>query len=218
MDARSLALTLQGGGGGRVMQGLSGGIVSIADLPAGMLLGVTKDHGEVLRYDVLMEIVFNLLKTAPPAPAPARIASREKNLASMAAGATLVRWSVQPLRPEFETSHLLEPDGPGVWKVALGSARVSVDVQLAAARPYPVTYVELKRGEAPANELVRSYEILTSNDGTTWFYVDRGEFLAGADVSSITFAPRVARFVRLQVLDSFDQNQKISALGRLIVH
>jgi hypothetical protein len=60
--------------------------------------------------------------------------------------------------------------------------------------------------------------VLTSVDGSSWFLAQRGEFALGADTSVISFPSRLAKFIRLRVLDSFDENQKIGALGRIIVH
>jgi hypothetical protein len=215
VDSRYLELALSGSGAIELSQGLSGGIVSINDLPAGMLLRVEGDHGEALRYDALMETVFTLLKAPLPAAPPAvsiAVAGREANLA-----AAVVNWSAPPVQPEFATSSLVLPQGPQIWKVSLATGPVSVDVRLAGTATHSIRYVELTRGEAPAEQLIRDYEVSTSVDGITWFLVQRGEFAQDAPRSAITFAPRLARFIRVRMLDSFDVNEKIGALGRIIV-
>jgi hypothetical protein len=216
VDARELELVFSEKRGQVVAQGMSGGLVSIADLPAGLLLGVTGDRGNVLRYDILMEIVFRLLKT-PSRRATALATSDEANLAAAANGASLLNWSAQPLQADFVTSSLLRPPGPEIWKVSLAPGPVNVDINLAGGTPRSITYVELRKGAAPVDQLIRDYEILTSVDRTSWFLAQRGEFAPGADSSAVSFSPRLAKFLRLRVLDSFDENQKIGALGRIVV-
>lgn len=215
VDSRELQLAFQEKRGQVVAQGMSGGLVSVADLPAGLLLGVTGDHGNVLRYEALMDIVFRLLKTPPPRSAPP--AASGLNLAADTSGGSLSNWSTQPLQAQFVTSSLLRPPGPETWKVSLEKGPVSVDIRLAGGTTRSITTIELQRGAAPVEQLIRDYEVSTSVDGTTWFLAQRGEFAPGGDRSVVSFPPRLARFVRVRVFDSFDETEKIGALGRILV-
>jgi F5/8 type C domain len=200
-----------------LMQGLSGGLVGVNDAPAGILLGVVEHQGKVLRYDPLMKSVFHILNAMSPPRSSTTPVSSEVNWASAASGAALTRWSTPPEQPEFAISNLLRPPGQEYWRVSLGAGSVTVDIRLAGQSAQSISTVELTQGSAPSGQLVKDYEIFTSVDGTTWFYVRRGEFQGDTPVSSISFAPRFAHFVRLRVLDSFDQSTKIGALGRIWV-
>jgi hypothetical protein len=218
---RTLTLALPRGDT-RLTQGYSGGIVSIGDLPAGMLQQVEQDHANALRYDVLMEIVFGLLKTSPsssyPSSSSSSASSRKMNVASAAAGAILVSWSTLPLQPEFATSNLLQPPGPGIWEVSLARGPVTFAVQLAGRSVQSITHIELQKGDAPSQQLVRAYEVLTSVDGMAWPYAGVGEFLSGAQTSVVELStPRLARYIKIIVRDSFDETGKIAALSRVVV-
>lgn len=216
LDSEYLFLQSSATAPASLMQGLSGGMVGVNDAPAGVLLGVVDHHGKVLRYDLLMNTVFQIFETTGPprSVAPSRISAA--NLAFASSGATVVRWSTPPEQPEFATSNLLRPAGPEYWRVPLMKP-ATVDIRLSGQDTHSINTVELTRGSAPAGQLIKDYEIFTSLDGTTWFYVNRGEFRNEEPQSSITFPPRNARFVRLRVLDSFDPGAKTGALGRISI-
>jgi hypothetical protein len=214
LDSEYLFLEPSGTAPASLMQGLSGGMVGVNDGPAGVLLGVVDHHGKVLRYDPLMNTVFQILMTVGPPRSVTPSKTSGANLAFAGSGATVVRWSTPPEQPEFATSNLLRPAGPEYWRVPLMKP-ATVDIQLSGQNTHSINTVELTRGSAPAGQLIKDYEIFTSLDGTTWFYVNRGEFRDDELQSSISFPPRNARFVRLRVLDSFDQGTKIGALGRI---
>lgn len=201
----------------RLMEGLSGGIASINDLPAGMLLYINAagTQAQVLRYEVLMRVVFQLMNT-PELPA-LPFSPPESNLAAAAAGASLANWSSIPQRPEFPTSGLIQPPGPQVWKVSLSSGPASVDIHLAGNTFHSITSVTLIKGAAPFEQLVRSYELCVSLDGTTWFYVGHGEFHHNELMSTLSFPARLASLVKIRIFDSFDERGKSAALSRIIV-
>jgi F5/8 type C domain len=218
VETEKLSLSLLGEDSTHLARGLSGGMVSVEDHPAGMLLAINGNHGEVLRYDPLMDIVYRLLKTPLQRPAAELVVSREVNLAAAATGATLLNWSAPPVQPQWATSSLLRQPGPEFWKVSLAAGPVNIDIRLAGDVTQTITYVELRKGDASAEQLIRDYEVSTSVDGATWLLVlDRGEFSPGASSSSISFPPRLARYVRVRMIDSFDTSGKNGTLGRIVV-
>lgn len=205
------------------MQRLSGSIVSVADRPAGMFLSVDPRNGDgrLLRYDELMATVRRLLETRPPSsPVQAASASGRgdsRNLADARAGAHVLAWSTAPVKPELDALNLLKGSGSDFWESQLSQGPVTVDVELAGGQITTISDVELEQGGAPAEVLVKDYEVLVSADGLSWPLVGGGAFVEGQSISVLTFPPRRARFIRLRLLSSFDRQGKRVAVSRLIV-
>ena len=191
----------------RLVQGMSGGLVTIGDRPAGMLLAVeASGEGKVIRYDRVAGLVkqflarpAELVVTPPIGGASGEIADAS-NLLAAARGARVLRWSAVPTQPENGPTNLIAATRIP-WLSTTRDLPVDVDFELAGGRASTIRRIELdSAGVEPRMRLPRDFEILFSVSSlTAWTPLHSGTFFTQDARRAFDVAPVRARYIKLRI-------------------
>jgi hypothetical protein len=152
----------------RLVEGMSGGLITIQDRLAGFLISVGSDSdtegtGKVLRSDRAAILITRLLDSANdpgeveghcalPQASPVMNVPASRNLASATCGAMVTQWSAAPLSDAGRPESLVGAAGPNdVWRVE-GKDEVTVGIQLCKTMQATVTSVSLDTTGCPAGD------------------------------------------------------------------
>lgn len=163
----------------RLTEGMSGGRITMQDMPAGILLAVNGEGTEnpgmakVLRIDRAVSLLIRLFENSstatvddpacllpiadgrPPRTSATKAAAapgRRGNLADQGCGAIVGAWSAPPVSENFRPDHLVGTAGAsGLWRVT-PAAEVTVDVQLCGDRPTAISRLRLDASACPPGD------------------------------------------------------------------
>ena len=197
-----------------IRKGLSGSLLMIDGVAAGMLLSVhaRSGIGTVMRMDALMAQVDAHLLAAPPAvAAQAGGAARPP-----APRARVVAWSSLPHSEAERAANLVAGDEAPAWRSVVAQWPVSIDLQL-GEKPVVLDRLRLEaRGVADPAELPAQVELFinVSGEARAWRALTAATLRFHDGRAEIAFAPVRARLLRLSFSGTAGGGHVIS-LGRV---
>lgn len=203
-----------------IRKGLSGSLLMIDGVMAGMLLSVDARYGigKVARIDSLMaKVDAHLMKNTTAAaanPSPAKARSGTKAKASL--NPQVVAWSSLPLDESRRAANLTASDDALPWASQPSRWPVSLDLQAGDGVVVVSSVVLDGRGVADAGQLPAQVEVYINLSGEPrgWRSVTSEKLTYKDGVSQVGFAPLRARLVRLNFSGAVDGG-KIIALRRV---
>ena len=203
-----------------IRKGLSGSLLMIDGVMAGMLLSVhaRSGIGTVARIDSLMakvdaHLMENTTATASN-PSPAKARSGTKAKASL--NPQVVAWSSLPVDDSRRAANLTAGDEGLFWASQPSSWPVTIDLQAGDGVVVISSVVLDGRGVADAGQLPAQVEVYINLSGEPrgWRSVTSEKLTYKDGVSQVRFAPLRARLVRLNFSGTFDGG-KVIALRRV---
>lgn len=197
-----------------IRKGLSGSLLMIDGVAAGMLLSVhaRSGIGTVMRIDALMARVDAHLLAAPPAVASATAGEPRPAVQP----ARVVAWSALPHSAAERAANLVAGDDAPAWRGVVAQWPASIDLQL-GEQPVVLDRVRLEaRGVSDPAELPAQVELFInlSGEARAWRALTATPLRFHDGRAEVAFAPVRARLLRLSFSGTAGGGQVIS-LGRV---
>ena len=180
-------------GGTGFSQGMSGGTVFIGQQPVGMLVDVQEGRvGRVVRLDRAFERLAPYLGSGLASLSERSPASPGLGTSAGEIGLTIVRWTEEPVAPEYRASVLGEPGG--TWRVDAGRAELVLQV----ATGFAIGAIAVDGGGQP--DPARTVEVLLGTSDTgPWRSVATLALEPGDSIRRIGLAPTRTGYVMFRL-------------------
>ena len=186
----------------QLFKGLSGSLLLVDDIPAGILMSVDPETGEgrALRFDRAVETLrpfFGL--SAASVTAEQTVKSQETGSGRQA---SVISWSSPPLDADSRAANLTDAAGKDTaWYAQAAKFPVELVIELPGDKSQVVnSVVMVGEGVEPKQRLPRDFEILVSNTGRgNWIPVLSGTYFMNDNSKKVSFAPVRARQVMLRI-------------------
>jgi hypothetical protein len=204
-----------------IAQGQSGGLVSISDRPAGILLSVdSSGTGKAMRFDFAVRTIerffvepsLGVLPSSMSSEKPSIKVAKAGNLLSAKQGAQAVFWNTPPAQPEMSASSLLGGASDNQW---IGQIRVDgpidIDFSLNANQAHTLNQVELEQSlSVDPTQRVKDFELFVSSDRRSWRSIASGTLITSELQKTISIAPIRASFLRLRIYSNWGDKKLVT--------